>query len=137
MMLMHTLRYKNSNIPDAADDDENEDGYSVDKKAKSKPKPKKQKQKAKKASPRAAEKDPPKSSKAPTRKQDGLSAGYKAGSFNEERMKYIRALMADEGLSWKDASASWVVSDRRAELLAGMSPSELSRRRFKLPKAKS
>ena len=125
MMLMHTLRYKNSNIPDDADDDENEDGYSVDK------------QKAKKASPRAAEKDPPKSSKAPTRKQDGLSAGYKAGSFNEERMKYIRALMADEGLSWKDASASWVVSDRRRKLLAGMSPSELSRRRVKLPKAKS
>ena len=79
----------------------------------------------------------PKSPKGQPRKKEGCSAGYKAGSFGEERLKYMRSLMSDKNLSWKDASASWANSARRAELLKGMSPSELSRRRFVLPKAKS
>ena len=140
MASMYTqLRYKNQNIPEDDDDDEHDDATTnapgKKKKVKSTANQKKKKQKAmKQVHPVKASQNSP---KPQARKHDGLSEGYKAGSFSQERIKYIRSVMLDKKLSWKDAAATWVSSPRRAELLAGMSPSELSRRRFVPPKAKS
>ena len=58
---------------------------------------------------------------------------YKAGSFQEARLAFIREQVA-EGLAWRDASKLWMGSSARAKLLEGMSQSELIRRRFVAPK---
>ena len=55
---------------------------------------------------------------------------YSAGSFQEEMRNYVKE-QVEAGQSHRDAQASWRASSRRAELLAGLSESELKRRRFK------
>ena len=60
----------------------------------------------------------------------GEASSYKAGSFNEERLKFIKNLREKDGLGWKEASERWMASSKRQGLLDGMSYSELVRRRF-------
>ena len=60
----------------------------------------------------------------------GEQSSYKAGSFQEEYRKFLNERKA-AGESHQNAQKSWAASAKRAELLAGLSESELKRRRFK------
>ena len=60
--------------------------------------------------------------------QDALA--YKAGDYAEIRRKFLNDIRKSEGLSFKEACDRWNLSDKRAGLLAGMSYSEMKRRRF-------
>ena len=55
---------------------------------------------------------------------------YKAGEYSSMRKKFIRKLQESQSVSYGDASKAWNESQERAGLLAGMSRSELKRRRF-------
>ena len=67
---------------------------------------------------------------------DGSSDSiYKAGKYNEDRLQFVEDFMANakkEGASATRAAAhaAWNSSLKRAQLLAGLSMSELKRRRF-------
>ena len=54
---------------------------------------------------------------------------YKAGDCKQQRLKYIQR-RRDVGWTFKEAADAWNESSRKAMLLAGMSKSELKRRRF-------
>ena len=56
--------------------------------------------------------------------------GYKAGSFNERRKAFIAERRKVAGISYKEANTEWMLSDERAELLQGLPPAVLKRRRF-------
>ena len=65
-------------------------------------------------------------SKAPAKQE----STYKAGEFGQERKAWISNYRKDKGVSFREASDAWNLSDRRAELLASLSPAELKTRRF-------
>ena len=54
---------------------------------------------------------------------------YKARNYASARKAFI-AKRRKKGATYKDASAAWNASEARQKLLAGMSESELKRRRF-------
>ena len=128
-------RYKNADLESSDPGSECEDGP-----VKSKPvKAKKgrggnQKKKKKEKTPKQKKKETkpsPKAKKGDAAANDGAGPGaYKAGSFSEARLKFVRATMASNGIRFREASKLWDASTERANLLAGMSRSELLRRKF-------
>ena len=94
--------------------------------------PKQQKKKKKKMDQKKKKETKPKAKPKP-RVNDGAQSGslYKAGEFSEERKKFI----ANAGVPYREASALWNSSERRAELLRLMPRKELIRRRFLKPDA--
>lgn len=59
------------------------------------------------------------------------SAGaYVPGEFNKKRLEFIKRVRSDESTTFKEASARWMTSQDRVDLLAGMPWSELKKRRF-------
>ena len=59
---------------------------------------------------------------------------YSAGSYSQERLRFIRAMVDAKKASFREASAMRNDSAERASLLEGMSHSEKVRRRFVQPK---
>ena len=89
-------------------------------------------QKKKKTNKKKKQATKPKAKPKP-RVNDGAQNGslYKAGEFSEERKKFI----ANAGVPYREASALWNSSERRAELLSRMPRKELIRRPFLKPDA--
>ena len=52
------------------------------------------------------------------------------GEFNKKRLEFIKRVRSDESTTFKEASARWMTSQDRVDLLAGMPWSELKKRRF-------
>ena len=123
------LRYKDG---DRDSDDEGDENDVPDKKPKAKPKGKKpcKKKNKKKKSPKASPKvSPSKPTEPKVTDAVGKASSYKAGSFQDARLSFMRKLKAD-GVAWMEASKQWMSSDERAALLEGLSEGELKRRRF-------
>lgn len=55
---------------------------------------------------------------------------YQPGEFNKKRLAFIARLRAEENMSFRDASAAWMKSTDRSNLLSSMPISELKKRRF-------
>lgn len=55
---------------------------------------------------------------------------YKAGNFNEARLKFISTARSEQKISHKEAQALWMMSPERADMLSGLSMAELKKRRF-------
>lgn len=68
----------------------------------------------------------PAESPAPPQPADGVD---QAGKFNDIRKEYI-AGKRKEGMSFKEASDSWMSCSQRSDLLSNMSFAELKKRRF-------
>ena len=122
------LRFKDATRQD--DDDDDEPPHNKDPPATSKTKKKKAKRKQLRV----------KSRKGASGEQGEVQESetlYQAGSFNDERMKFIREVMAEEGLKFRQASERWMQSTRRQTLLQGMPLKEQIRRRFVIPQKKA
>ena len=133
-MCLHDLRYKDEAME--SEDEAEEDEAEGHKKPKPKPnKAKKKKKNAKKKNPK--KKAEPKKKKAGSKQLPGSKSTsaqpYCAGSFNDERMRFIRSAMQEQGVAFREANGLWVQSSERATLLKGMSQKELVRRRFVQP----
>ena len=111
------LRWKNGDIHEEVDGDEEE---ATKNKKKKKPSPSKPK---KKAAPKAAKKN-----ELPAKcKQYG---SYAAGDYSAQRKKYIAENMEWYECSYREASSWWNESWEREELLKDMPHKEKVRRRF-------
>ena len=132
--LKRCCRYKDSSRPsdDENDDDEDAPGLAISKSKNCK----KKKNPGKKKKKKLPIKKPSNASQG--NKASSAAPEYQAGNYSDERLKWIRALSASEGLSFRQASDRWNHCSRRSELLQGMSESELKRRRFLvIPKGKN
>ena len=67
---------------------------------------------------------------APPSVETQSGSQYKAGNFNDARLKFIATVRTEEKISHKEAQALWMMSPERADLLSGLSMSELKKRRF-------
>ena len=117
--IFQKLRWKNAdyNSDDEADVDADMKGTSGKKKHPAK--------KRKKGNKKTGKKDA-----TPKRSAEAVETCYQPGKFRQARIDFIRKLVEKEGLSWREASQRWLPSPLRASLLAGLSKSELSKRRF-------
>ena len=116
MLSQNGSRWKNGNMDEATDEEE-EAG---------KTKAPVKKAKAKKASKKGTN---PKKAKS---KKKGHQTGenYKPGDYAAERKRYIAEMIEWYDVKYREASSWWNESSERAELLKGMSEQELRRRRF-------
>ena len=67
--------------------------------------------------------------KEPKSKKVSAVSLYKPGEYKQARLDYMSDLK-EQGWSHAEAIAEWNASTERADLLAGLSQSELKRRRF-------
>ena len=71
---------------------------------------------------------------APDVSEPGSSAPattvYQPGDFNKTRLAFIARLRAEEDMSFKDASAAWMRSTDRSDLISSLPMSEMKKRRF-------
>lgn len=66
---------------------------------------------------------------APERGANPGKGAYEPGKFNEVRKSYI-AQKRLEGLNFRGASSSWMMSNERADMISTLSPAEMKKRRF-------
>ena len=132
-MCLDDLRYKDEAME--TEDEAEEEDSEGNKKPKPKPNKAKKKKKAKNKKPK--KKAEPNKKKAGSKQLPGSTSTsaqpYCAGSFNDERMRFIRSAMQKHGVAFREANGLWVQSSERAALLKGMSQKELVRRRFVKP----
>lgn len=97
-----------------------------------KKKEKKKGKKAQKAEPVGEEEEKALAISAPPQAVEKERPGveYVAGEFNKLRLEYIKRVRKEQKISFRDASDLWMASAERAELLAGVSVSEMKKRRF-------
>ena len=113
-----------------AGDDEDEDEEAEDGNRKQQRKRKPQKKKKKKNGSAKKKTKATKPSKNGAKKDAAeTSSLYKAGDYQKKRMKFIQRRRA-VGWTYREACDDWNASACKAKLLAGLSQSELKRRRF-------
>ena len=102
-----------------------------------KPKTKKKAKKKKKSVKTTTKAKKGKTTKVEVQKKKNMTGpvppNYSPGSYSQERLRFIRAMVDAKKASFREASAMWKDSVERASLLEGMSHSEKVRRRFVQP----
>ena len=117
----------NSELSDDDDDDGQGEGKGAQAKKKNKKQPPPQKKKAVPSAKKKKNVEPAKASTLEAKVPSG--SVYKAGNFSKQRVEFINEARKG-GHSYKAASAMWMNSDTRANLLADMPLREQIRRRF-------
>ena len=70
------------------------------------------------------------SAEEPSAKPLAVASDYRPGSFSEARKEFIASKRKASGVSYAEANQAWMLSSQRADLLSGLSPQELKRRKF-------